>query len=313
MNNNSFDNIISFHIDNGAFRGRFSRLSKSIDTIVNKHKYPLPIAAALAETIGVASVLAASLKYDGLFTLQIQTKNAPISLIVVDVTSKGEIRAYAKYDEEHLKKAQAKRKMSGEIEPAPHLLGNGTLAFTVDQGKNTELYQGIVELKGKTIADCVLKYFKQSEQLDTAFRMYIEPPKKGSTFGWKVSTLMLQKMPTTGGKIDKKTSKEDMDNSWNEAVIFLNSLTDNEMIDENIDAVNLIHRLYHNNELTITNLQNMRFKCRCSEEKIINTIKSFEKAQIMDMIVDNKISVKCHFCSHEYIFEGNRLKTLIGG
>lgn len=313
MQNNNFDNILSFHIDNGAFRGRFSRLSKSIDTILNKHQYPLPIAAALAETIGIASVLASSLKYDGLFTLQIQTENSPVSLIVVDVASNGDVRAYAKYDEEHLNKSQAKRKMTGQIEPAPHLLGKGTLVFTVDQGKNSELYQGVVELKGNTLADCVLKYFKQSEQLDTAFRMRVEPPVAGSTFGWKVSTLMLQKMPTTGGKLKKDTTKEEMDEAWGEAVIFLNSLTDEEMTDENIDAMSLVHRLYHSNELTATNLQNLRFKCRCSEDKIVNTIKSFEKAQIMDMIVDNKISAKCHFCSHDYIFEGEKLKTLIGG
>ncbi len=313
MQNNNFDNIMSFHIDNGAFRGRFSRLSKTIDTIINKHDYPLPIAGALAETIGIASVLASSLKYDGLFTLQIQTAKAPISLIVVDITSQGQIRAYAKYDEEHLKYSQTKRKMSGKMEPAPHLLGLGTLAFTVDQGKNSELYQGIVELKGNTLADCVLRYFRKSEQLDTAFRMCVEPPKIDSKLGWKVSTLMLQKMPTTGGKIKENVKEEDMTEAWNEAKVFLDSLTDKEMIDENIDSLNLMHRVYHNNELTLTNSQNISFKCRCSKDKITETIKSFEKNQIMDMIIDSKISVKCHFCSHDYVFEGDELKTLVGG
>ena len=62
--------------------------------------------------------------------------NGPVSTIVADVTSDGKIRACANYDKEHLEKAWALRKNEGEIEATPHLLGTGTLAFTIDDGKN---------------------------------------------------------------------------------------------------------------------------------------------------------------------------------
>ena len=101
MQNNHFDNCVAFHIDNGAFRGRLVRMNEVINTILNKHKYPLPVSAVLAEAIVLAAMLASNLKYKGLFTLQTQS-NGPVSLIVVDVTSEGKIRAYARFDEQRL-------------------------------------------------------------------------------------------------------------------------------------------------------------------------------------------------------------------
>ena len=64
--------------------------------------------------------------------------------------------------------------------PAAHgsvlrLLGAGYLAFTVDQGEFTERYQGIVELTGRTLADCVHHYFQQSEQIEAAIKVAAAP------------------------------------------------------------------------------------------------------------------------------------------
>ena len=91
-------------------------------------------------------LLANALKFEGLFTLQLQG-NGPVSTIVVDVTSNGKVRACANYDKERLEKAFALRKNEGEIEQTPHLLGNGTLAFTLDDGVSN-YHQGVVELQG---------------------------------------------------------------------------------------------------------------------------------------------------------------------
>ena len=124
MPNNNFDNCVSFHIDNGAFRGRLTRLDSVVNTILEKHKYPLPVSAVLAESTALAVLLASALKYEGLFTLQIQG-NGPVSLVVIDVTSDGKVRACARFDEERLKKSQHLRKTDNQIEPAPHLLGEG--------------------------------------------------------------------------------------------------------------------------------------------------------------------------------------------
>ena len=296
--NNHFDNCVAFHIDNGAFRGRLVRMNEVINTILNKHKYPLPVSAVLAEAIVLAAMLASNLKYKGLFTLQTQS-NGPVSLIVVDVTSEGKIRAYARFDEQRLTHSQQLRKTDGQIEPAPHLMGEGHLAFTVDQGPDTELYQGVVDLQGKTMSELALRYFKQSEQIDTWLQLYLKAP-EGDSQSWQAAGLMLQKLPEIGGKIQEG---DDLNAQWEEAKVFAESLREDEIFDAELSSAELLHRLFHANNLVISKSIDYSFGCRCSREKLLNTLSGFSPEEIESMVEKNKITAECSFCSEKYSFD----------
>ena len=298
MQNNHFDNCVAFHIDNGAFRGRLVRMNEVINTILNKHKYPLPVSAVLAEAIVLAAMLASNLKYKGLFTLQTQS-NGPVSLIVVDVTSEGKIRAYARFDAQRLTHSQQLRKTDGQIEPAPHLMGEGHLAFTVDQGPDTELYQGVVDLQGKTMSELALRYFKQSEQIDTWLQLYLKAP-EGDSQSWQAAGLMLQKLPEIGGKIQEG---DDLNAQWEEAKVFAESLREDEIFDAELSSAELLHRLFHANNLVISKSIDYSFGCRCSREKLLNTLSGFSPEEIESMVEKNKITAECSFCSEKYSFD----------
>lgn len=297
--NKNFDNCVSFHIDNGAFRGRLVRLNQTVTDILNKHAYPKPVSAVIAESTALGALLASSLKYDGLFTLQIQS-DGPVSLVAVDVCSDGKIRACAKYDEKRLKHSQALRKTEGEIEAAPHLLGGGLLAFTVDQGQNTELYQGIVDLQGKTLNECALRYFKQSEQIDTALQLFLLPPQNDEQ-NWSAAGIMIQKMPEAGGKKPQDTAE--LSEAWNQAEIFLNSLTADEVFNSELSSEDLLNRLYHANNLVISKTVDYRFGCRCNRDKLLNTLRSFSNEEIESLADNDKITADCQFCSEKYVFD----------
>ena len=296
---NNFDICTSFHIENGAFRGRLVRLNKVIDTILQKHQYPTPVSAVIAESAALAAILASSIKYDVLFTLQTES-NGPISMVVVDVKSDGTMRACAKFDEAHLEQAQALRKTSGEIEPAPHLMGEGHLAFTVDQGAGTQLYQGVVDLQGKTLTDCALRYFKQSEQIDTALQLFLLPP-QGKSKSWSAAGIMIQKMPVKGGKefLDEDAAKD----AWEQAQVFLHSLTADEVFNADLSAEEILHRLYHDNKLVITKSVEYKFGCRCNREKLLKTLRSFDKEEIEHLAENGKITAECNFCGEKYVFD----------
>jgi molecular chaperone Hsp33 len=306
VNNINTDLILSFHIDNNAFRGRFVRLSKSCQDIIKKHKVSKPVGGVLAESMSLACVLAGALKYDGLFTLQIQG-DGPIPLTVADVTSDGKIRATCRYDQEKIDKAQKIRKTFGEIESAPHFFGAGQMAFTVDQGKNTDLYQGVVDLEGATLADCAKKYFQKSEQIETAIKIAVSDPDKDGD--WKSSAIMLQKMPSTGGK-KSPLSEEELEEAWRTAVIMLSSLTDKEMLNEKLSPAEALVRLYHSNELQLADMKKIEFGCRCSKEKVEQTIKGFNNEEVEQMKVNGKIEVTCQFCSQEYVFDEKDIKKI---
>lgn len=302
QNNQNFDTCVSFFIDNGAYQGRLIRMSSVLDTIIGKHCYPRPVAAVVAESTVLAAMLASTLKYEGLFTLQTQS-NGAVSMVVVDVTSEGKIRACASFDEEHLKQNQELRKTSGEIEAAPHLMGKGHLAFTVDQGPNTELYQGIVDLQGKNLTECALRYFKQSEQIDTDLKLFLQAP-EGESGSWLAAGIMLQKCLS---KAATKSSPEEMEEAWNEAKVFMESLTQDEVFDAELTSEQLLHRLFHANNLSISKCKNYSFGCRCSREKLLQTLSTFSEDDINAMLENNKVTATCHFCSEKYVFDKGEL------
>lgn len=295
----NFDNCVSFHISNGAFLGRLVRLDNVVNTILAKHNYPLQVSAVVAEGTALATLLASTIKYDGLFTLQTKS-NGPIPMIVIDVTSDGKIRACAKYDEDKIKKAQQLRKTEGEIEPAPHFMGEGILAFTVDQGSQTDLYQGIVDIQGKDLSECAMRYFKQSEQIDTFIKLFIQAPKNPNE-EWKSAGVLLQKIPSKGG--NNTASEEEINEAWNQAVIFMQSLQANEIFDKELSTETLLNRLYHADGLNITQQRNYNFACRCQREKLLNTLHSMKPEDIDNMCENNKITATCHFCGTSYTFD----------
>ena len=91
------DFIQPFSIEGHGVRGRLVRLSDVVDRIGTQHAYPDSVAKLLAEMMVLSAVLAAALKYEGVFTLQTKG-DGPIKLMVVDITSEGAMRGYAQFD-----------------------------------------------------------------------------------------------------------------------------------------------------------------------------------------------------------------------
>ena len=289
MRNKNFDTCVSFHINEGAFIGRIVRLNDVLNQILGKHCYPLNVSAALAETSALAVLLSSLLKYDGLFTLQIQG-NGPVSLLVADITSAGIVRACAKFDAEKLAEAKALRKTEDLIEPLPHLVGGGYMAFTVDQGKQTQPYQGVVDLQGKTLTEMALRYFKQSEQIDTTLKLFIKHP-QGDSQSWLAAGILLQKAPLKGGK-ELEADEETLKQTWEDSEAFIKSLTEGEIFDASLTSAEILNRLFHANGLHIGKEARYTFGCRCNRDKLLNTLASFSENEIEDMLEDGVGSFK---------------------
>lgn len=298
MTSVNLDNCTSFHLEEGAVLGRLVRLDNVINEILTRHQYPMQVNSVIAEFTSLAVLLSSSMKYDGLFTLQTQT-DGPVSVVVVDVTSQGNIRSYAKFDEERIMRAQELRKTSGEIEAAPYVIGGGHLAFTIDQGNSNDVYQGIVEIKGKNLSEIALRYFKQSEQIETFIKLYLKAPQAESD-KWEAAGIMLQKTPQTGGSINKDI---DINELWNDAQVFASSLKDSEVFDHSLSSDEILNRLFHANHLNINGVKDYVFSCRCSRDKLLNTLSGFNQQDIDDMSSKGSIEVDCSFCSEKYTFD----------
>jgi molecular chaperone Hsp33 len=295
------DSVLPFAVMGGAVRGRLARLGPALDTILDtQHAYPAPVAALLAETMALAAVLATSMKFDGIFTLQAQG-DGPVSLLVADVSSNGDLRAHARFDAARLDRVAAESRAS-----VPALLGKGYLAFTVDQGPDTDRYQGIVELEGETLEDCARVYFKQSEQLDTAIEAAVRAPRDGQ--GWQASALMIQRMPADSGSAPILLA-EHAEENWRRAEILLSSITADELVDAALAPAQVLYRLYHAEQLQAFEPKALQARCRCSRGKVEATLRSLPPAEVASVADgDGNIVVTCEFCRTDHVFRLSELQ-----
>ena len=288
------DIICPFLIDSGLSRGQAVRLTSSLDTIISQHNYPEPIGILIAQCAVLAALLASTIKFDGVFTLQIQGKG-PVSLLATDITTDGRIRGYARFDETAVEKAYQLVEQKKE-NPVQAFFKNGTLSFNVETGDQS--YQGIVALDQPTLEECVLEYFKQSEQIQTALKINVATPQQTGK-GWIGAAVMLQRMPMDR-QIARELKEEEIDDLWNTAVVLLHSVTPQELTDTELSLEKLLYRLYHLNNLHFFIQKAIKFGCRCSQEKVIEMLKRFPEQDRQEMAVDGEIKVDCQFCGKSY-------------
>ncbi|PWC52910.1 Hsp33 family molecular chaperone [Azospirillum sp. TSO22-1] len=305
--NPAVDDLVQpFQIEASHLRGRMVRLGPALDEILARHAYPDAVAKFLGETMTLAVLLSSMLKYEGIFTLQTKG-DGPIKLMVVDVTSVGDVRAYAQFDEEELRKAGD----DVDIAPAPALLGKGHIAFTVDQGQHTDRYQGIVELYGKTLADCVQHYFRQSEQIDTGLTVTVGKSDQGH---WRAGGIMLQRLPEQqpGAGVQLSSDAED---GWRRAMVLMASTTSDELLDPDLRANELLFRLFHEDGVRVWPPSHLRFGCRCSRERVVTMLSNLPRAEVETMKVDgtDEVEVVCQFCSTAYRFDDAALDKVYEG
>ena len=305
----SDESALPFQLDALGVRGRLVRLGPALDAIIERHGYPLAVARPLAEAMVLCAALATSLKYDGIFTLQI-AGNGPIRLLVTDLTTDGALRGYAQFDSWKLAVALGAGKSEAPDGYVPKLFGRGTLTFTVDQGQHTQRYQGVVPLEGASLADCAHTYFRQSEQLPTGIKIATRREVVDGTAHWRSSALMVQQMPELeAGRIH--VDREQREDDWRRAVILMASATEAEMLDPDLPAETLLHRLFHQEEPRQFARRPFMARCRCSRERIDRVLRSIGREELDDLRDSSgRVAVKCEFCSTEYIYDDHDLDRI---
>lgn len=282
------DIIQPFQIEGLDVRGRLVRLSAVADEILTRHDYPDAVAKQLAEMMALSAVLAAALKYEGIFTLQAKG-DGPLNLMVVDLTSAGAMRGYAQFD------AEAIADLAPEQHTLPRLMGTGYLAFTVDQGDYTDRYQGIVELTGTSLGESIHHYFRQSEQMQAGFKLAAAK----IDGNWRAGALMLQRLPVAeGGEIASDIAED----AWRRVFALMASCTDKELVDLELPVEGLLYRLFHEDGVRVFTRQGVEAKCRCSRDRVDTVLRSLGGAELEDMWIDGKIIVTCEFCNTGYVF-----------
>jgi molecular chaperone Hsp33 len=305
------DRVVPFQVEGLDVRGRAVSLGPLTDTILSRHKYPGPVARLLSETIALTVLLGTSLKFEGKLIIQTKT-DGPVSFLVADFTAPDGVRAYARFDEDGVRQAI----QAGQTEPH-ELLGKGVLAFTIDQGANTQRYQGIVPLEGETLEEAAASYFRQSEQIPTRVKLasaeFYDRDENGKPrHSYRAGGLVVQFLPDApermrqrdlhGGDGDTGQDFEE-DDTWAEAQMLAATTNAEELTDPGLGVERLLFRLFHERGVRVYDAQPVFERCSCSEDKIRGVLSGFSAEEIESTIEDGEIRATCEFCSTTYRFD----------
>ncbi len=268
------DQLHRYLFENFAVRGELVTVSDTWQQMLANHDYPQPVQNLLGEMLVATSLLTATLKFEGDITVQLQG-DGPLSLAVINGNNQQQLRGVARFSEDFPASATLKE-----------MVGNGYLVITISP-KEGERYQGVVGLEGETIAECLEDYFVRSEQLPT--RLFI---RLGESDGKPAAGgMFLQVLPAQDTQADDFTH--------------LATLTETIKAEEllSLPAQEVLWRLYHEEEVTLYEPQDVSFSCSCSRERCAAALKTLPQEEIDTILEeDSEIDMHCDYCGNHYIF-----------
>ena len=278
------DKLQRFIFDKCDIRGEIITLEESYQKTLSTGEYPAPIQLLLGHFLAAAGMLSATLKFDGIITLQARG-DGPLKLIVADCTRHRNLRALAEFDPEF---------DFSSTQNLSELIGNGQLAITIDPSKG-ERYQGIVPLEQDSLAGCLEDYFKQSEQLPT--RLWL------SADGNRAGGLFLQVLP------QQLSDEEQNQEQWQHLTQLAETISTDEQLQ--LAHSDQLYRLFHQDNVRLLDANQLQFACSCSQQRTAQMLKKMERSELEEVFAEQgKIEVSCHFCNQLYLFESTDIEQI---
>ncbi|MBI1212394.1 MAG: Hsp33 family molecular chaperone [Alphaproteobacteria bacterium] len=288
------DFVQSFQIEGMNVRGRVVHLTDVAERVLGAHGYPDVVSGLVAEALTIAVLLGASLKFNGMLTLQTRSTGS-VRMIVADYTSPGIVRACATFDREAVESL-------GPSASFEDLVGTGSLAITIDPGEDMERYQGVVPLDEDGLAQSAIGYFERSEQIPTAIKVsaaMLSERGQGTGSTWRAGGIMIQNLAALGGT---QTVPSDIaEEAWTRASTLFATVDGLELVDPQVESERLLYRLFHEDGVRAFAHQPLEFGCRCSAERVMSVLSRYSREELSDLVEsDGMIGATCEFCSTTY-------------
>jgi molecular chaperone Hsp33 len=266
------DTLQRFLFEQAPVRGEIVHLDATWQAVLERHEYPMPLRTVLGELMAAAALLAATLKFSGALVMQMQG-NGPVRLVVVECNSDMTMRATAKW--------------AGELtgNSLAELLGEGRFSISIHTDEGKRNYQGVVELSGGSVAGMLENYMRHSEQLDT--RLWL------ATSGNQAAGMLLQRLPGQ--------RSEDTD-AWDRATHLAATITPQELL--GLPVAEIMHRLFHEEDLRLLESHAVRFSCSCSHERVADMLRMLGYDEVKSVLAEmGRVEVNCEFCNQHYTYD----------
>jgi molecular chaperone Hsp33 len=291
------DCLHRFLFEHFPIRGHIVHLDASWRALLEHREYPTVIRDTLGEAVAASVLLAATLKFEGMLSLQLKGQG-PMHLMLAQCSDTLGVRAVARYKEADFRPDLAS------------LSGKGSLTVTIENEDLSQRYQGIVPLTGERLSDCLRNYFETSEQLPT--RLWLHADEHGA------SGLLLQRLSDdsvksrTPGSRAHEMNQAEIDDAWNRVQMLGDTLKPEEL--QTLSDRNILRRLFAEDDVRLFESAPVFFKCRCSRERVVGMLRALGAEEVRSVLAEQgHVEVRCDFCNRAYRFDSVDVEQLFAG
>jgi molecular chaperone Hsp33 len=243
----------------------------------------------LGQAVAASVLLAATLKFRGTLTFQLQG-NGAVSLLVAQCTHDFRLRAVARYDEGLLPEALDGRGMEFR-----RMVGTeGRVTVTVEAEERSLRYQGVVPLEGNSLAESLEAYFASSEQLPTRVLL--------AASDQRVAGMLVQKLP-------EAEADDETDSAWQAARRGIEELDRDQLLAEPVEQ--LLARGFSGHDLRLFRGAAVQFECRCNLGRVTGLLRALGAEEVREVLREQgAVTVTCEFCQRPYRFEAVDVEAL---
>jgi molecular chaperone Hsp33 len=274
------DTLHRFLFERYPFRGHIVHLDAAWRALIEHRRYPEAIRDTLGEAVVASLLLAATIKFDGVLSLQLQG-DGPVHLLLAQCTSGLGVRGLARHRDSSAAGDSTIRE----------LVGHGNMTVTLETDDGAQRYQGIVPIEGERLAESLQAYFENSEQLPT--RLWLYADEHGA------SGMMLQRLPEQSVAGQDEDATQD---AWKRVQLIGDTLTPKEL--STLADVEILHRLFNEDDLRLFEPSPVYFRCRCSRERVAGMLQGLGEAETRSILAERgAVEVRCDFCNRAYVFD----------
>lgn len=286
------DHVRRFVVEHQSVRGHWVHLKSAWRELRAHGDYPPPVRSLLGQAVAASVLLAATLKFRGRLTLQLQG-NGAVGLMVAQCTHDFRVRAIARFDEAQLEALAAERPATNVSFRS--LTGSeGQFTVTIEADERSLRYQGIVPLTGESLAESLEAYFAASEQLPTRVRLAADDEHSAG--------LLIQKLP-------EESAGSAVGEAWDSARRGFGRLTARDLLRRPVEDV--LGRGLPAQDLRLFRGTPVQFECRCGEGRVTALLRALGPEEVRDVLKEHgEVTVTCEFCRRLYHFDAEAVEAL---
>jgi len=277
------DRVRRFIFEPQPVRGHWVHLTAAWRELRSHGGYPQAVDELLGEAVAAAVLLAASLKFRGTLTFQLQG-NGAVRLLVAQCSHDFRLRAVARFDAAAASELPAG---AGRGAAFRRLAGSdGRITVTIEAEEKGARYQGVVPLAGSSLAESLEAYFASSEQLPTRVLLAADAA--------SAAGVLVQKLPAAG-------DEEESTPAWQAARQGIGRLRPAELLECRVEE--LLSRGFAGEDLRLFRGAPVRFECRCSASRVAGLLRALGEDEVRDVLREQgAVTVTCEFCQRPYRF-----------